>query len=152
MKRKKKPMTRSENMSRIKSKNTKPEVYLRKLLWSRGFRYRCNYKNLPGKPDIYMKKYNTAIFVNGCFWHMHEGCKNSNIPKNNHEFWKEKLEKNVERDKKNYKELNKLRIKVIIVWECTIRNMVKNKEYEEEILNNIISLISNSEKLNTTEI
>lgn len=152
MKRKKEPMTRSENMSRIRSKNTKPEVYLRKLLWNKGYRYRCNYKKLPGKPDIYMKKYNTAIFVNGCFWHMHEGCKNSNIPKNNHEFWKEKLEKNVERDKKNYEELNESGINVIIVWECTIRNMVKNKEYEEEILNNIIYLISNSEKLNTTEI
>ena len=81
MTKKKKPMTRSENMSRVKNKNTKPEVYLRKLLWHEGFRYRINYKKLPGSPDIYLPKYKTAIFVNGCFWHMHEGCKLSTIQK-----------------------------------------------------------------------
>jgi len=99
---KNKPMIRSENMARVKSKNTKPEIFSRKLLWHRGFRYRVNYKELPGSPDIYLPKYNVAIFVNGCFWHMYENCKYSSIPKSNHEFWKNKLEGNVERDKKNY--------------------------------------------------
>lgn len=99
----KKPMTRSENMARVKSKNTKPEVYLRKLLWHEGLRYRINYKDLPGKPDIYLPSYKTAIFVNGCFWHMHDDCKLSTIPKTNSDFWKEKLEGNAERDKRNYK-------------------------------------------------
>ena len=99
---KNKPMIRSENMARVKSKNTKPEIFSRKLLWHRGFRYRVNYKELPGSPDIYLPKYNVAIFVNGCFWHMYENCKYSSIPNSNHEFWKNKLEGNVERDKKNY--------------------------------------------------
>ena len=94
------PMTRSENMAIVKSKNTKPEDFLRKLLWHKGVRYRVNYKELPERPDIYIAKYNVAIFVNGCFWHMHENCKYSSTPKNNHEFWKNKLEGNVERDKK----------------------------------------------------
>ncbi|MDO5095340.1 MAG: very short patch repair endonuclease [Peptostreptococcaceae bacterium] len=132
------PMTRSENMSRVKSKNTQPEIYLRKILWKKGFRYRLNYKSLPGKPDIYISKYKTAIFINGCFWHMHENCKYSSIPKNNHEFWKKKLESNVERDKKNYKELANLGIKVIVVWTCEIKKMVKDEMMVERLIDSII--------------
>lgn len=124
---KKKPMTRSQNMSRVKSKNTKPEVFLRKLLWNKGFRYRLNYKDLPGSPDLYIPKYRVAIFVNGCFWHMHEDCRYSSIPKNNHEFWKNKLEGNVERDKKNYAQLESMGIKVIVVWGCEIKQMMKDE-------------------------
>lgn len=122
-----KPMTRSENMARVKSANTKPEIFLRKLLWHKGFRYRVNYSKLPGKPDIFIPKYNTAIFVNGCFWHMHENCRLSSIPKNNYDFWKNKLEGNVERDKKNYKELENMGIKVIVVWGCEIKEMMKDE-------------------------
>ena len=121
-----KPMTRSENMARVKSVNTKPEIFLRKLLWHKGFRYRVNYSKLPGKPDIFIPKYNTAIFVNGCFWHMHENCKLSSIPKSNYDFWKNKLEGNVERDKKNYKELENIGIKVVVVWGCEIKEMMKD--------------------------
>lgn len=124
---KRKPMTRSENMARVKSVNTKPEIFLRKLLWHKGFRYRVNYSKLPGKPDIFIPKYNTAIFVNGCFWHMHENCRLSSIPKNNYDFWKNKLEGNVERDKKNYRELENMGIKVIVVWGCEIKEMIKDE-------------------------
>lgn len=129
-----KPMTRSENMARVKSKNTKPEIFLRKLLWHKGFRYRLNYKKLPGSPDIYLSKYKIAIFVNGCFWHMHEKCKSSSIPINNHDFWKEKLERNVERDKKNYKDLKAMGIKVVVIWECEIKKMVKDEKFLEDFL------------------
>ncbi len=125
-------MTRSENMARVKSKNTKPEVYLRKLLWHRGFRYRLNYKSLPGSPDIYIPKYKAAIFVNGCFWHMHENCRYASIPKNNHDFWKNKLEGNVQRDKQNYIKLESMGINVIVVWGCEIKQMMKDKMIERE--------------------
>ena len=138
---KNKPMTRSENMARVKSKNTKPEIFLRKLLWHKGFRYRVNYKNLPGSPDIYFPKYKTAIFVNGCFWHMHENCKYSSIPKSNYEFWKNKLEGNVERDKKNYAQLESMGIKVIVVWGCEIKQMMKDECVLSEKMNSIYQTI-----------
>jgi len=142
MTKKKKPMTRSENMSRVKNKDTKPEVYLRKLLWHEGFRYRINYKDLPGRPDIYIPKYKVAIFVNGCFWHMHEGCKLSSIPKTNYDFWKAKLEGNAERDKKNYKELDDMGIKVIIVWGCEIKEMIKDEKIKKNMLLKLIKSIN----------
>mgnify|MGYP000915039877 CR=1 FL=1 len=125
-------MTRSENMARVKNKNTQPEVYLRKLLWYRGFRYRLNYKSLPGSPDIYIPKYKVAIFVNGCFWHMHENCRYASIPKNNHDFWKNKLEGNIQRDKQNYTKLESMGINVIVVWGCEIKQMMKDKMIEQE--------------------
>lgn len=140
---KNKPMTRSENMARVKSKNIKPEIFLRKLLWHKGFRYRVNYKNLPGSPDIYLPKYKTVIFVNGCFWHMHENCKYSFIPKNNYEFWKNKLEGNVERDKKNYTQLESMGIKVIVVWGCEIKEMLKDQVAAVERVDNLINEIIN---------
>ena len=138
---KSKPMTRSENMARVKSKNTKPEVYLRKLLWHRGFRYRLNDKGLPGSPDIYIPKYKAAIFVNGCFWHMHENCRYASIPKNNHDFWKNKLEGNVQRDKQNYIKLESMGINVIVVWGCEIKQMMKDKVIEEEKTDNLANSI-----------
>ena len=135
---KKKPMTRSQNMARVKSKNTKPEDFLRKLLSHKGFRYRLNYKELPGSPDLYIPKYKVAIFVNGCFWHMHENCRYSSIPKNNHEFWKNKLEGNVERDKQNYSKLERMGIKVIVVWGCEIKQMMKDELMAVERVDNLI--------------
>lgn len=135
---KNKPMTRSENMARVKSKNTKPEVFLRKLLWHKGFRYRLNYKELPGSPDLYIPKYKVAIFVNGCFWHMHENCRYSSIPKNNHDFWKNKLEGNVERDKQNYIKLENMGIKVIVVWGCEIKQMMKDEIIATEKVDSLV--------------
>ena len=113
--------TRSYNMSRVKRKDTKPEEIVRKYLFSQGFRYRKNDKRLPGKPDIVLPKYKTVIFVNGCFWHKHEGCKYFVWPKSNSEFWKEKIESNIVRDKKQYEELKNAGWHVIIVWECELK-------------------------------
>lgn len=122
--------TRSYNMSRIKGKDTKPEEIVRKYLFSQGFRYRKNDKRLPGKPDIVLPKYKTVIFVNGCFWHKHEGCKYFAWSQNNAEFWKEKIESNVVRDKKQYEELQDAGWRVIIVWECELRKKQKSDTLE----------------------
>lgn len=113
--------TRSYNMSCIKGRKTKPEEIVAKYLFSRGFRYRRNVKRLPGTPDIVLKKYNTVIFVNGCFWHVHDGCKYFVWPKDNADFWKEKLLANKVRDEKEQKEIIDLGWKVIIVWECQLK-------------------------------
>lgn len=113
---------RSRNMSRIPSKNTKPEETVRKYLFAQGFRYRKNVSKLPGKPDIVLPKYKTVIFVNGCFWHAHKGCKWFVPPKSNSEFWQKKFAYNIERDERNYQQLKELGWKVIIIWECEIRH------------------------------
>ncbi len=116
---------RSECMSKIRSKNTKPELALRKALFARGFRYRVNDIRLPGKPDIVLPKYKTVIFVNGCFWHKHENCKYAYTPKTNTQFWVDKINSNVERDNKNLKELKTMGWNIIVVWECEIRHINK---------------------------
>jgi len=105
-------------MSRIRSKNTKPEVRLRKALFRLGYRYRLNLKILPGKPDIVLAKYRTCIFVNGCFWHGHKGCAKFVMPKTNMDFWRMKIEKNRERDLRDYTYLESFGWRVIVVWEC----------------------------------
>lgn len=115
---------------------------MRKQLFARGYRYGLNSKSVPGHPDIYMKKYNTVIFVNGCFWHRHEGCKYAYMPKTNIEFWKRKFDTNIKRDKNVRKELERLRIKQIVIWECTIKNMKKYKEFKEKILKEIESFLN----------
>ena len=117
---------RKYNMSRIKSKNTKPEETVRKYLFSQGFRYRKNDKRLPGTPDIVLPKYRTVISVNGCFWHGHEGCRYFVWPENNADYWKEKILANVERDKRNISKLKTQGWKVITVWECELKKNVVN--------------------------
>lgn len=114
--------TRSYNMSRIKGKNTKPEDIVAKYLFAHGFRYRRNVKTLPGTPDIVLKKYKTVIFVNGCFWHAHEGCKYFILPEENREFWEEKLLRNRERDAEKQKQLKELGWNVIVIWECELKS------------------------------
>ena len=112
---------RSYNMSKIRNKDTKPEILVRKYLFSQGFRFRKNDKRFPGKPDIVLPKYNTVIFINGCFWHKHEGCKYFVWPKSNEDFWRNKIEKNVSRDKVKIKELEKQGWNVITIWECQLK-------------------------------
>lgn len=129
---------RSRNMSNIPSKDTKPEETVGKYLFNNGFRYRKNVANLPGKPDIVLKKYKTVIFINGCFWHAHEGCKWFVPPKSNSEFWSKKFEYNVKRDRANYALLQDMGWRVIVVWECEIRHGDKDKRLET-LVNEIIN-------------
>ena len=111
---------RSEVMSKIRGKNTKPEMILRSQLFRQGLRFRVHQKDLPGKPDIVLPKYKTVIFVHGCFWHYHKNCREGRIPSSNSKFWKEKLERNIAKDKMHCKALKLVGWKVIIVWECEI--------------------------------
>ena len=131
---KKAPLTRSQNMARIKSKNTKPEIYIRKLLYKMGYGYIVNYSQLPGTPDIFILKDKTAICGNGCFWHRHEKCKIATFPKTHAEYWEKKFRRNVERDIEVREKLFEMDISVITIWECEINRMRKNEEYKEKYL------------------
>ena len=136
------PETRSYNMSRIRGKNTKPEELVRKYLFAHGFRYRKNDARLPGKPDIVLPKYKTVIFVNGCFWHAHEGCRYFVWPKNNAEFWKKKIGGNIERDARNQTLLTELGWRVIVVWECELKHSTA-----EDTLNSLVCRIKQQASL-----
>ncbi len=125
--------TRSYNMSRIRCRNTKPEMIVRKYLFSKGFRYRLHDKALPGKPDMVFPKYRTVLFVNGCFWHGHEGCKYFVIPDTRSEWWTEKINRTKELDRQNYNELKRLGWKIITIFECELRPISK-----EMTLNSLI--------------
>ena len=115
------PEQRHLCMSHNKSRDTKPELLVRKWLWRNGYRYRLNVNGVPGKPDIVMRRYRTAIFVNGCFWHGHEGCKYFVWPKSNAEFWRQKIETNISRDQRKEAQLRDMGWNVMIVWECELR-------------------------------
>lgn len=115
------PEIRSYNMSRIRAVNTKPEAIVRKYLFSHGFRYRKNVKGLPGKPDIVLPKYHTVIFVNGCFWHKHEGCRYFVWPKSNEAFWREKIGRTVLRDQEVTQRLIRMGWHVMTIWECQLK-------------------------------
>ena len=128
------PEQRSYNMSRIRCKNTKPEELVRKFLFSQGFRYRKNDARLLGKPDIVLPKYKTVIFVNGCFWHGHEGCRYFVWPKNNAEFWKEKITGNIQRDKHNHQLLANQGWRVIEIWECQLKRSVVDNTLQNLVL------------------
>ena len=122
---------RSYNMSRIRSKDTKPEILVRRYLFSKGLRFRKNDKRYPGSPDIVLPKYNTVVFVHGCFWHLHEGCKYAVMPKSNVDFWKKKLYGNKERDERNQKELEEMGWNVITVWECQLKKDLCERTLED---------------------
>ncbi len=113
---------RSWNMSKIRSKNTRPELLVRSFLHSKGYRYRLHVKKLPGIPDIVLSKYKTAIFVHGCFWHRHPGCKFSYKPKSNIDFWNLKFDKNIKRHEIVFENLKNLGWKVLVIWECETKN------------------------------
>lgn len=116
---------RSWNMSRIRAKNTKPEIIVRSLIHRLGFRFRLHVKSLPGKPDIVLPKYKTVIFVHGCFWHRHPSCKYAYEPKSRKDFWQKKFRQNVERHASVTKELRRLGWRVIVLWECEIEKNIE---------------------------
>jgi DNA mismatch endonuclease (patch repair protein) len=135
--------TRSYNMSRIKGKNTKPEMLVRKYLHANGLRYRLHNKNLPGKPDLALSKYHTVIFVNGCFWHGHKGCKYFVLPKTNSESWRVKIEENIKRENKISKELKEQGWNSMVIWECELK-----PEKRIATLEGLYNLITKVEELN----
>lgn len=127
------PEQRHRCMAAIKGKDTKPEMVVRRYLHSLGYRYSLHNKKLPGCPDLVLRKYKTVIFIHGCFWHGHEGCKFSRLPKTNVEFWQDKITRNQQRDQKVIKLLREKGWNVITVWECDLRN----KEKREKTLSNL---------------
>lgn len=131
---------RSKIMSKISGTETKPEVLVRKFLFVKGLRYRKNVSKLPGKPDIVLPKFRTVVFVNGCFWHSHKNCKAANLPQTRHEFWRDKIAANVERDKRNIEKLEQEGWEVIVVWQCDL----KSKERRESRLIKLVEEIRNS--------
>lgn len=136
---------RSRNMSAIRSKNTGPEIYLRKLLFSKGYRYSLNSGKIPGRPDIFLRKYNTALFVNGCFWHRHANCKFSYMPKSKVEFWNNKFEANMKRDNLVKEILLNKNIKCLVVWECSIKQMKRDQIVMEEYIDKIERFLHNKD-------
>lgn len=132
------PEQRSYNMSRIRGKNTKPEELVRKYLFAQGLRYRKNDARFPGKPDIVLPKYKTVIFVNGCFWHAHNGCKYFVWPKSNVDFWKKKINGNIQRDLHNNQLLSEQGWNVIVIWECQLK-----KSTFDETMQHLVEQIKN---------
>lgn len=130
--------TRSYNMSRIRGTNTKPELLVRKYLFSQGFRYKINDKKLPGKPDVVLPKYKTVIFINGCFWHGHDGCRYFVVPKTRTEWWLSKIKMTKLNDNINHMALKNIGWKVLIIWECELR-----PDRRDETLSRICNVLKN---------
>lgn len=121
-------------MAKIRSKNTAPEIAIRSLFHKNGYRFRLHRKDLPGTPDMVLPKYKTVVFVNGCFWHQHKGCKRATLPKTNTNYWIPKLKKNIERFQENAKKLKKLKWNIAVIWECETKNLNKVlKRFESTI-------------------
>lgn len=126
-------------MSQIKGKDTKPEVVVRKFLFSKGLRYRKNYNKLPGHPDVVFPKYRTVVFINGCFWHGHQDCKYSRLPHTNKDFWEAKINSNILRDKTQHSMIREMGWQVIVIWTCELKGLNKVKRLEQlylDIINN----------------
>jgi len=130
------PEQRHKNMSHIRSRDTKPEIIVRQFLFSKGLRYRIADKRYPGKPDIVLPKYRAAVFVHGCFWHGHEGCRYYVLPKTHPQYWVPKIQRNIERDAENEKSLQEMGWNVFTVWECQLK-----KDQREDTLNNLYKTI-----------
>lgn len=144
------PEHRHRCMAAIKGKNTKPEIVVRKFLFSRGFRYRLHHHRLPGHPDIVLRKYKTVIFVNGCFWHGHD-CKYYALPKSNVEFWRNKIKRNKDRDVEDQKKLFSMGWHIIVVWECQLKPKSIQKTLES-LANTLYHIYNNDRKIKTYEI
>lgn len=144
------PEQRHRCMAAIKGKNTKPEIVVRKFLFSRGFRYRLHHHRLPGHPDIVLRKYKTVIFVNGCFWHGHD-CKYYALPKSNVEFWRNKIKRNKDRDVEDQKKLFSMGWHIIVVWECQLKPKSIQKTLES-LTNTLYHIYNNDRKIKTYEI
>lgn len=129
----KSPEERSKNMSAIKRADTKPEIYIRKMLFRAGYRFRIQTNIIPGHPDLWMKKYNVAIFVHGCFWHRHTGCSYAYMPKSRVDFWSDKFRKNMQRDSLVRQQLREKNVRCLVIWECTIKQ-VQKKNGDPDIL------------------
>ena len=138
---------RSANMAKIHSKNTRPEMYIRSALFKRNLRFRVNYKAIEGNPDIYFTKAKAAIFVNGFYWHRHDGCKYAYIPKSNTDFWLAKFEANIKRDSIVHETLKGSGIRVLVVWECTVKKMKNDVELHSKILSQIEDFIYHDNRL-----
>ena len=139
------PEERSRNMAKIKSSNTKPELFVRKLLHSRGYRYRIAPGKMEGRPDIWLAKYNTAIFIHGCFWHRHRNCRLAYMPKSQTEFWTKKFRDNRARDQKVNSLLLEQGHRILIIWECTVRKMKQSEETAGSVLDRIEAFLHSSE-------
>lgn len=133
----KSPEERSKNMSAIKRADTKPEKYIRKMLFGAGYRFRLQTNTIPGHPDLWMSKYNTAVFVHGCFWHRHTGCSYAYVPKSREDFWKNKFEKNVQRDRQVLEQLKMMNVRCLVIWECTIKQTQKKDGNPSVLLSSI---------------
>ena len=133
--------SRSRNMAAIKSRDTKPELFIRKALFADGFRYRIAPKNIPGCPDVYLPKYKVAIFIHGCFWHRHRDCRYAYMPKSRVEFWQKKFDSNTKRDLEVRFQLREAGIRVSVIWECAIRMVCKTSDGTKELIHHIEACI-----------
>ncbi|MBE6905282.1 MAG: DNA mismatch endonuclease Vsr [Ruminococcaceae bacterium] len=143
----KSPEERSRNMAKIRNTRTKPEMFIRSLLHRQGLRYRVNYSKCPGKPDLYFPARKIAVFVHGCYWHRHPGCKFAYTPKSNLEFWLPKLEGNRKHDELITQKLHDQGIRVLIIWECTVKQMTKDKDICKTVLNTVLDFIRNGKNM-----
>ena len=141
---------RSRNMSAIKSKNTKPEIKVRKVLHSMGYRFRLHSKDLPGSPDIVLPKYKTVIFVHGCFWHRHENCKYASTPKTRKEFWENKFKLNLKRDAEVQEKIKNIGWQSVVIWECEVKNksFLTKKFVRKLVMTNSAKLTKINKNLN----
>lgn len=127
-------------MRQVSATDTKPEIAIRRFLYANGFRYRKNFKKIAGKPDLFILKYRVAIFIHGCFWHGHPGCKHASFPKSNRDYWINKITGNINRDIKNIQTLTESGIRSIVIWECEINTIGKRKHRLENLINQIYYL------------
>lgn len=135
---------RSRNMAKIRSKDTKPEMFIRSLLHSKGYRFRVNNKDVFGKPDIYFPKKQIAVFIHGCYWHRHKQCKYSYTPKSNIEFWQAKFKTNTLRDETVKSHLQHDGIRILVIWECTVKKMIGREEFSDSVFRKIVAFFDDA--------